>query len=68
MAEVFFAWLRLVGQGTLTAPKGETAQAVMTRLRFAPLLARESDDFGLGNGGAGNQPVSHHRASDTAKS
>ncbi|MFJ1293635.1 hypothetical protein ACEPPZ_16415 [Paracoccus yeei] len=46
--EVFFAWLRLVGQGTLNAPKGETAQAVMTRLRFAPLLARESDDFGLG--------------------
>jgi hypothetical protein len=46
--EVFFAWLRLLAAGELTMPAGEVAQAAVTRLRFAPMLARESDEFGLG--------------------
>ncbi|WP_018000914.1 hypothetical protein [Paracoccus sp. N5] len=46
--EVFFAWLRLLAAGELTMPTGEVAQAAVARLRFAPLLPREGDEFGLG--------------------
>ncbi|MTH35239.1 hypothetical protein GL279_11570 [Paracoccus limosus] len=46
--ELFFAWLRLLAAGELADPQGDLAQAAVARLRFAPLLPRESDDFGLG--------------------
>ncbi|MFT4012591.1 MAG: hypothetical protein QM682_04130 [Paracoccus sp. (in: a-proteobacteria)] len=46
--ELFFAWLRLLAQGALRPPLGEAALAAVARLRFAPLLNSESDEFGLG--------------------
>lgn len=46
--ELFFAWLRLLAAGGIPVPTGEIAQAAVVRLRFAPLLPREGDEFGLG--------------------
>lgn len=46
--ELFFAWLRLLAAGELANPQGDLAQAAVARLRFAPMLPRESDEFGLG--------------------
>lgn len=46
--ELFFAWLRLLATGQLTLPTGEVAKAAVARLRFSPLLPRESDEFGMG--------------------
>lgn len=46
--ELFFAWLRLLAAGEMADPQGDLAQAAVARLRFAPMLARESDEFGLG--------------------
>ncbi|MDS9466198.1 hypothetical protein RGQ15_01210 [Paracoccus sp. MBLB3053] len=46
--EAFFAYLRVLATGRLNLPIGEVAQAAANRLRFAPLLPRESEDFALG--------------------
>ena len=60
--EVFFALLRLMGQGWLALGEGEIAAEICTRLRMLPSAPRETEDFVLAvdrcqHGGTGQGAV-----------